>query len=387
MKYMIMECHKGYAVALDEEGRFLRVANMHYEIGQQVEEVTVYKDKTIVPMRQRLISYASVVVCMLCVMIGSLQLFVISYGNVHLRINPEIDLSVNRLCYITKLEGVNQDGRLLLEGYSYRGKKVEQVLNELTEKAMEDGYLAEGGSVYVDVDSVHVRWKQKHLDGLAKSMSEHFENKIQILSNTTEKKESGKTDTVKQENNQNKNKNNIQKQSGYESSEKNETKKKNIDVLKENDIQKSTKTSSNDNGNKSSNAVGSDGQHDAMKGNTHDGDDDDGDDDEDDDDSDDDDSDDDDENDDHGDDDDMDDDADDDDEGKQSSAGHKNPPKDSHSSDVGNQQQKDEEPDDREESNKEDDNDDDNDDEDDSDDDDEGNDEDDDDHDDDDDDD
>ena len=352
MKYMIMECHRSYAVALDEEGRFLRVANMHFEIGQQVEEVIVYSEKPIVSMQKRLISYASMVACLLCVMIGSLQLFVLSYGNVHLRINPEIDLSVNRLCYITKLEGVNQDGRLLLQGYSYRGKKVEQVLKELTEKAMEDGYLAEGGEVYVDVDSVHMRWKQKHLDGLAKSMSEHFENKIQILSNTTEqamtdKRESDKQDTVKKENSQNKN--HTQMPSGYESSKNNETKNENMDAVQEKDIQKSTQTSSYDSGNKNSHAAGSDGQQEIMKGNTPDDDDDDDDDADDKDDDDDDDA------------DDKDDDTDDDDDRKQSSAGHKIPPKDSHASDTGNQQQKEEEPDDREESNKDDDNDDDND--------------------------
>ena len=39
MKYMVMECHLSYAVVLDEEGRFLKVANRHYEVGQTVSEV------------------------------------------------------------------------------------------------------------------------------------------------------------------------------------------------------------------------------------------------------------------------------------------------------------------------------------------------------------
>jgi len=33
MKYIVMECHEGYAVLMDEESRFVNAANMHYEVG------------------------------------------------------------------------------------------------------------------------------------------------------------------------------------------------------------------------------------------------------------------------------------------------------------------------------------------------------------------
>lgn len=39
MKYLVMECHLGYAVVLDEKGEFIKVANMHYEVGQTVYDV------------------------------------------------------------------------------------------------------------------------------------------------------------------------------------------------------------------------------------------------------------------------------------------------------------------------------------------------------------
>ena len=38
MKYMVMECHTGYAVLLDEEGRFWKAANLHYQVGETVED-------------------------------------------------------------------------------------------------------------------------------------------------------------------------------------------------------------------------------------------------------------------------------------------------------------------------------------------------------------
>ena len=44
MKYLVMETHPAYAVVLDEEGRFLKAANLRYQVGDTVQ--------TIVELRQ-----------------------------------------------------------------------------------------------------------------------------------------------------------------------------------------------------------------------------------------------------------------------------------------------------------------------------------------------
>ena len=44
MKYLVMETHPAYAVVLDEEGRFLKAANLQYQVGDTVQ--------TIVELRQ-----------------------------------------------------------------------------------------------------------------------------------------------------------------------------------------------------------------------------------------------------------------------------------------------------------------------------------------------
>ena len=36
MKYIVMECHKGYAVLMDEESRYMKAANLRYVVGQTV---------------------------------------------------------------------------------------------------------------------------------------------------------------------------------------------------------------------------------------------------------------------------------------------------------------------------------------------------------------
>ena len=39
MKYIVMECHLSYAIVLDEEGHFFKVANRNYQVGQTVTNV------------------------------------------------------------------------------------------------------------------------------------------------------------------------------------------------------------------------------------------------------------------------------------------------------------------------------------------------------------
>ena len=45
MKYIVMECHPSYAVLLDEEGRFVKAANLHYETGQTVCEPVLMREE------------------------------------------------------------------------------------------------------------------------------------------------------------------------------------------------------------------------------------------------------------------------------------------------------------------------------------------------------
>ena len=39
MKYLVMETHPAYAVVLDEEGRFLKAANLQYRVGDTVQHI------------------------------------------------------------------------------------------------------------------------------------------------------------------------------------------------------------------------------------------------------------------------------------------------------------------------------------------------------------
>ena len=49
MKYMVMECRPSYAILLDEEGCFKKAANLHYEVGQIVEDPVLMRDRAAAP--------------------------------------------------------------------------------------------------------------------------------------------------------------------------------------------------------------------------------------------------------------------------------------------------------------------------------------------------
>ena len=38
MEYLVMECGLSYAVVLDQEGRFIKVPNLGYEVGQTLDQ-------------------------------------------------------------------------------------------------------------------------------------------------------------------------------------------------------------------------------------------------------------------------------------------------------------------------------------------------------------
>ena len=68
MKYIVMECHMSYAVLLDEEGRFRKAANLHYETGETVTNPVLMQEderKSLSPARMARRGAAAAGACLL----------------------------------------------------------------------------------------------------------------------------------------------------------------------------------------------------------------------------------------------------------------------------------------------------------------------------------
>ena len=184
MSYLVMECHPGYAVLLDEEGRFLKAANLRYEIGQTVYNPVLMKEA---PEKQRHIvrwisnGIAAIAACFLLFFgLSYYQNYMRPYSSIYLTINPEVQMDLNRQGTVVELKGTNEDGERLLEGYDGKGKDKVTVADELINRAIEIGFLSEGGQVSFSIDSPDEALFQEYGTELRTKVTEHLNGRITI---------------------------------------------------------------------------------------------------------------------------------------------------------------------------------------------------------------
>ena len=193
MKYIVMECHIGYAVVLDEDGRFLKVANRNYRVGQMIADViemsetadTVTdvaemdevrpKARTRRKARSWMYSVAAMAACLVLVMVSVFTMDQKTYASVFLSINPRVRVDVNKKDVVVGLAGVNEDGKDLIDGYDYKKKKLDVVMDELVDLAVEKGYLIDGGTISLSFDSDDDDWIKEHKGSLCSELAGHLE--------------------------------------------------------------------------------------------------------------------------------------------------------------------------------------------------------------------
>ena len=192
MKYMVVECHLSYAVVLDEEGCFLKVANRRYEVGEIVTDVIEMQIPQTVSQKKKINKWMySVMVmaaCMVLIVTSVFQTGQMTYASVYMTINPEVRIDVNRKDMVVGLEGINADGKDLLVGYEYRKKDLNLVMDELVDRAIARGYLHEGGQISLMLDADSDEWVIVHSDVLTKHLNEHLNEKISVTIEITDKK-------------------------------------------------------------------------------------------------------------------------------------------------------------------------------------------------------
>lgn len=159
--YLIVENHLSYSIALDQEGRFIKVANMGYEVGQTVEEV--YPMEIPDPqngVRKAAAFGAALVACLILAFFSLFQPRTM-YASIYVAINPAIRLDVNKEGIVLESIPLNEDGQILLRDYDVKNKDMNTVSKELVDRAIELGFLSTGGTVSIDIDAPDDAWYQK----------------------------------------------------------------------------------------------------------------------------------------------------------------------------------------------------------------------------------
>lgn len=197
MKYMVMECHFSYAVVLDEAGRFLKVANRHYEVGQTVTDI-IEMQVPQPPAQEKsnhrwIYSLTAMAACLILVV--SMMFFQAPYASVYLTINPEVRIDVSRNDTVVGVEGINADGMELLSGYDHRKKDLDTVMDELVDLAIEMGYLHEGGRITLSLDADEA-WVVSHGEHLNQHLNEHLTDRITVTIDVEQKQSAPAPETA-----------------------------------------------------------------------------------------------------------------------------------------------------------------------------------------------
>lgn len=189
MRYLVMEARPGYAIVMDTKGCFQKVVNLNYETGQYVDTVISFEAQDQIrrksSMRKTFATVAAAA-CFCLVLLGAYVQILLPQGTVRMKINPDVMLTVNRHNYVVDLDGLNEDGEMLIEDYNFFWKKVEVVSDELADMAVEMGYLTEGGEIQLFVESRHEDWKVATEDLLITELTIHLEEKVHVVTVTEE---------------------------------------------------------------------------------------------------------------------------------------------------------------------------------------------------------
>ena len=176
--YLVMEVHTAYAVLLDNEGRFIKAANVGYQIGDIVERAFPLKYPEDRKKRvNRVIRLAASLAACICVAVFGVyeyQYFFLPYGTIQMQINPDVEMTLSRSGRVLDLDGINEDGKTLIDGYDYDGKDKYTVTDELTDRAIDLGFLDDGGQVALLVTSKNTEWADTLEKDLVDELNEHL---------------------------------------------------------------------------------------------------------------------------------------------------------------------------------------------------------------------
>ncbi len=188
MKYMVLECHPRYVIVLDELGRFIKAENQSYVPGQTLTEIVEYSESKVISLSARR-WIGGLAVAAACLVIAFVALFSNMvktptapqvFASIFLTINPEVRIDVDQSEMVLELQGVNQDGKDLIAGYAYQEKNLDLVSDELVERAIEMGYLYDGGKITLSFDAPDQVWQSQTEDKLSRHLENTLREKLSV---------------------------------------------------------------------------------------------------------------------------------------------------------------------------------------------------------------
>ncbi len=186
MKYIVMECHEGYAVLMDEASRFVHAANLHYQVGQTVCDPMLLSRKTKASSKPAFIltRIAAAAACLAIVSgvgYGYYAKNIKTYSTVLLSSEADIRMGLNKKGEVIYLKSVNDRGEEILKNYNGKGKDKITVANEILEIEMSKGLISSGDTVDLYISAENSDDYVSIKDDFENSISSGLNLKIKVL--------------------------------------------------------------------------------------------------------------------------------------------------------------------------------------------------------------
>ena len=156
MKYLVMECHTGFAVLMDEESRFHKAANMHYEVGQTVTNpVLLTDDRGISVKKNTIMKIAAAAACLLMISGVGIRYYLThraAESVVMVIEETQYEMQLNRSGEVIRVLS-SSGGQTVEESFTVKPKSAADTVNELLKKQKNEKELADGDTVEVIIEA------------------------------------------------------------------------------------------------------------------------------------------------------------------------------------------------------------------------------------------
>lgn len=182
MNYIVMETNLSYAVVLDEKGRFKKVANLNYEVGQKINDVYEMKEikEEFYLSKKMFATLATLAAVFVFVFSLIFDMPMTPYASIYFSINPEVRIDVNKNNEVINLKGMNDDGKDLILNYNYKDKNLDKVSDDLIDKAIDMGYLYDGRTISISFEGKDSEWIATTKNEYSKHINNYLQDKVSV---------------------------------------------------------------------------------------------------------------------------------------------------------------------------------------------------------------
>ena len=152
VKYIVMECHEGYVVLMDEESRFVNAANLGYTVGQTVTDPVLmeYGDADVRRKRRIIMTVASAAACLAIAFGTGYHYYATNYktySTVIISSDAGVKMNLNKKGKVISLESTSPQGAEILNSYSGKGKDKKDAINDILQIGLSKGFFTNGETI------------------------------------------------------------------------------------------------------------------------------------------------------------------------------------------------------------------------------------------------